>query len=278
MGWKHAKLSGHKNEQKLKHLMLNDEKTIMHFLYHVGKSNCKIIEVRIGGLHETDVPCIFENEKTKSKTDMYVVLDDGSKYNISIKKSISGQVYLISIDRFVRGFEFQYSTTIPNDVKRAISLFWGSSDDTNEIIKLWGTKMTYELRKHRLVGDSLFRYDQHLYNVLLNWFKDNIYEITEFCFSRGLAINKNDWANVIWYINELGENKLNSIFLMDDLCERIKSVSNSHVFYGKVNGGTTIQLPFGFVQWHSPSKKIPGDMQFHHKYKNIIESLNSKNK
>ena len=39
--------------------------------------------------------------------------------------------------------------------------------------------------------------------------------------------------------------------------------------YGNVGGGTTIQLPFGFVQWHSPTKKIPGDMQFHHNHEKI---------
>ena len=29
----------------------------------------------------------------------------------------------------------------------------------------------------------------------------------------------------------------------------------------------------GNLIWHSPTKKIPGDMQFHHKFKSIIQSL-----
>lgn len=41
--------------------------------------------------------------------------------------------------------------------------------------------------------------------------------------------------------------------------------------YGTKNGGSTIQLPFGFVQWHSPRKVIPGNLQFHHSYDKMIE-------
>ena len=43
--------------------------------------------------------------------------------------------------------------------------------------------------------------------------------------------------------------------------------------YGPRNGGSTIQLPFGFVQWHSPRKIIPGNIQFHHDYDKIIKAL-----
>lgn len=270
-GWKHAKLSGHENESKLEYLMAVDEATQRHFLERVGKPNKKIIHVDVGGLCETDVPCVFAGEKTKSKTDMHVILDDGTKYNISIKKSLGGQVYLIGIHRFIRGFEAQYKTIIPNIVKRAITLFWGSAEDIPTLIEKYGTRSVYERRKNRLVADTLKVYDISLYDSLLNWFKENIVNIADFCFSRGLAFNESDWANVIWYKNELGENQIDEIYLVSELCNKIKVVADSETFYGKVGGGTTIQLPFGFVQWHSPTKKIPGDMQFHHKYTNLAK-------
>ena len=41
------------------------------------------------------------------------------------------------------------------------------------------------------------------------------------------------------------------------------------ITYGNNNGGTTIQLPFGFVQWHK------GQMQFHHSYEKIRNLLNA---
>ena len=80
---------------------------------------------------------------------MHIILDDGSKYNISIKKSLAGQVYLISADRFMRGFEAQYKSQIPANVKRAISLFWGCTDDVPSIVDAYGAKPAYEKRKHR---------------------------------------------------------------------------------------------------------------------------------
>lgn len=268
-GWKYAKLTGHENESKLEYLMQHDLTTQAHFLTRIGKFGHRITHVDVGGLCEKDVPCVFTGEKTKSKTDMHIILDDGSKYNISIKKSLSGQVYLISADRFMRGYEAQYKTTIPVNVKRAIALFWGCTDDVTALVDAYGTKPAYERRKHRLVAATLDKYDSSLGNALLNWFKSNMREITEFCFSRGLATNESDWANVIWYKNELGENAVDQIFVISDLCEKMQAAAEVSTFYGKVGGGTTIQLPFGFVQWHSPTKKIPGDMQFHHKFRCI---------
>lgn len=275
-GWKHAKLSGHENETKLEYLMQYDIATQEHFLSRIGKAGHTITHVKVGGLCEKDVPCVFTGEQTKSKTDMRIVLDDGSEYNVSIKKSLAGQVYLISADRFVRGYEAQYKTTIPDNVKRAIALYWGCTDEISNLIEVYGTQPAYEKRKHRLVANTLAKYDISLNLVLLDWFKNHMREITEFCFSRGLAANKSDWANVIWYKNELGENSIDQIFVINDLCDKMQSAAKTSTFYGKVGGGTTIQLPFGFVQWHSPTKKIPGDMQFHHKFKSISNSIEEK--
>lgn len=52
-----------------------------------------------------------------------------------------------------------------------------------------------------------------------------------------------------------------------------KKCMENKAFYGTRTGGSTIQLPFGFVQWHSPKKIIPGEIQFHHKYNEIINFL-----
>lgn len=40
-------------------------------------------------------------------------------------------------------------------------------------------------------------------------------------------------------------------------------------------GGTTIQMAFGFVQWHSPQKTIPGCIQFHHNYNKICTAMDN---
>ena len=104
---------------------------------------------------------------------------------------------------------------------------------------------------------------------LLNWFKDNIDKIADFCFSRGLAKDSSNWAQYVWYINLLGEDNVDTIFSITD----IKSAVIKHkelVFPSKQNGGSTTQLPFGFVQWHQAK------MQFHHKFEKLAEIVTDK--
>ena len=67
---------------------------------------------------------------------------------------MTGQVYLITPSRFIAGYEKQYSATIPDDVKRAIQLFWGSATDIKNLVDNYGTQKTYEYHKNRLVADS----------------------------------------------------------------------------------------------------------------------------
>lgn len=271
-GWKHAKLSGHENESTIEKMIENDKEYQHSFLEKLGKPTATIKHIHVGGLCETDVECVFQGEKTKSKTDMQVVLDDNTRYNISIKKSLGGQVYLISDSRFMRGYEKQYNCVIPSKVKRAIQLFWGSADDTQQIINEFGTQKKYENHKHRLVADSIKIYDKSLYDELLAWFTNNVTNLVDFCFSKGLAKNPNDWANIIWYKNELGENTVDRIFSIEEMSSFLAKNAAQNTEYGTRGGGTTIQLPFGFVQWHSPTKVIPGCMQFHHSYEKIEQA------
>ena len=268
-GWKHAKISGHLNEAALAEELKTNLESQRRFLAAIHREDSPIQTVGVGGLHETDVESIFGNTKTKSKTDIFVILADGSKYNISIKKSLGGQVYLISGERFIEGYEKQYNCLIPAPVKRAISLFWGSAPDTKELIEKVGTCPAYEKRKNRLVGESLKKYDASLYQALPAWFAENMSFLIDFCFARGLAKNKEDWADLVWYKNELGENTVNDLFSIKEMKERLSQKAREETFYGTRMGGSTIQLPFGFVQWHSPTKKIPGCMQFHHSYAKI---------
>ena len=65
-GWKYAKLSGHRNEAKIKNLFDNEEYK-NKFSERLGVTT--IESASIGGLHEVDVDCILGG-KTKSKTDL----------------------------------------------------------------------------------------------------------------------------------------------------------------------------------------------------------------
>lgn len=275
-GWKHAKLSGHENENLVKELFSDDRIFQTKFLERLGKANCKILKVDVGGLNEKNVVSVLGNT-TKSKTDLKVYLDDGTIFNISIKKSLGGQVYLIPIHNFISGYEKQFCEIIPEDVKRAIELYWGKAKDTLDIVNKLGTNKNYEIRKNRLVADTLKSYDQHLYECLIEWFKKNISNLFTFCFASGLAKDKSEWANVIWYDNELEENTVDDMFLISDLQEYFENIAETETYYGNREHGSTIQLPFGFVQWHSPTKVIPGCLQFHHNYEKLAKSKKKKN-
>lgn len=264
-GWQHAKLSGHENEQLVCELLNTDPSTQIRLKNAAKIMDADFINCDCGGIHETEITSALGG-KTKSKTDIFARFSNGETIGISVKKSLSGQVYLIRDEAFIRGMEEQYRIIISPEVKRAIKLFWGSADDTIDIINNYNSChdiKIYELHKERLTALTLKNYNESLYNILLEWFKNNIYNITDFCFSRGLALSPDDKATIIWYKNMLGEHDVDNMYNINSLCRKTEA-HKSIISYGTKNGGTVIKLPFGFVQWHK------GYMQFHHNYESIV--------
>ena len=271
-GWQHAKVSGHKNEDLVTELVMSNP-DIQQALLRCANKEGKITGIAEGGLHEQNVVSVLD-DTTKSKPDIKMQLSDGGHLNISIKKSWGGQVFLIQPERFIEGFEIQYNRSIPQNVKRALLLYFGKAEDTMDIINQYSSIHTikqYELRKWRLTKDTLEAYNPTLSACLLEWMKANIVEIFDFCFIRGLAQKDSDWADVIWYKNLLAnEEDPDTLFDMADLKQKI-SDNRDLVVYGTRNGGSTIQLPFGFLQFHNPPKDYPSQncMQFHHKLSSL---------
>lgn len=272
-GWQHAKLSGHKNEKRIEELFSDNI-----FCYQFSKrlDIGSITSHKIGGLHETNVDCVLGNT-TKSKSDLVLTETGGRSIHISIKKSCGGQVFLIGVDRFIAGYEKQFSVQIPDDIKASLHLYFCGHPDTpqllNEkhIIKGESDKLIqYQKRKGRLVWDSLVNYDNAKAERFLQWLKENISNIADFCFARGLAQNQSDWADYVWYKNEVeGENDLDVIFSVDEIKKCVASKTDL-IKAGTRNGGSTILLPFGFVQWHQQQ------MQFHHSYESLCKIVPQK--
>lgn len=266
-GWKHAKLSGHSNEECVKNLLDTDPAYGEELLRRMGYPSEKIKSTSIGGLHETNVPSVL-GRTTKSKTDLKIFCESGRTINVSIKKSLSGQVYFVRAKLFMQVFEKQFHKEIPAAVKRAIELFWAAADDATEIIEQFGNKAetkNYEmqLRHKSLNATTLKNYDPSLYAELLQWFNENAYELTKLSFTMGAAADKSEWSEFVWYINLLGENDVDEVFRIEDICQASADKADSLTFYGTKNGGTTIQLPFGIVQWHLKQ------LQFRHSYDSI---------
>lgn len=267
-GWSHAKKTGHQNEEIAATNIANCPDIQNKITLVSNCHNLLFSNVKYGGLHESKVESIIENHKTTSKTDIMIPYDNKT-LNISLKKDSGGQVFLISVDNFIFGFEKHYSTTIPNHIKRALALFFGSVDKdeiTDIVNRQCSPYKNYEIRKNRLTASTLHQFDLNLYNALIEWFADNIRNTFDFCFIRGMSKNQYDWANIIWYKNFLNENTYDNMFNLNNLRDKLPNCAE----YGSKNGGTTIQLPFGFLQWHNPSKKEHGDMQFHHSLEKLI--------
>jgi hypothetical protein len=270
-GWQHAKLSGHKNEDLVKELLDSDRDFQQHFLNRIDRPRASIKETSIGGLHETNVPSV-NGRKTKSKTDLKVYLSSNEVVNISIKKSFGGQVYFVRAGLFIDTFEKQFNTKISADVQRAINLFWAAADDAVAIIEKFGdrsNKKNFDLQmRHESVNATTLKtYDEHLYDALLEWFTDNAYELAKLSFSMGAVRDSKEWSDFVWYVNLLGENDIDDIFFIEDICTAVQKVAREETYYGSSFGGTTIQLPFGFVQWHQ------GQLQFHHNYEKLKNIL-----
>ena len=270
-GWKHAKLSGHTNEACVKELLDTDKEYCDDFLQRIDRSNEKIKSTSIGGLHETNVPGIL-GKKTKSKTDLKIFCESGDTITVSIKKSLNGQVYFVRADLFIDVFEKHFNEKIPANVQRAIKLFWAASDDAIDIIEKYGDRSdakSYDLQiRHKsLNATTLKAYDKSLYDAMLKWFTDKAYNLTKLAFTMGAAKDPNEWSEYVWYINLLGENDVDEIFHIEEICQAAASVAEKETYYGDSNGGTTIQLPFGFVQWHQ------SQLQFHHSYEKISNLL-----
>ena len=266
-GWKHAKISGHTNESDITN-KINKNNLYRENLEKKLNLDSDIKSANEGGLKEKNVQDVFGGS-TKSKTDLKITFINSKKINLSIKKSLGGQVYLIGVDRFINGFEIQFKCKVPQNIKRSFKLFFAGADDTSKIIE--NTEIDniedkkkekikkYEMRKNRITWITLKKYDLKLSNAFIEWFKDNISNIFLFCFERGLSKNKSEWADYVWYKNELEENNVDAIFNISKLSKIIDNKKfKSMIVPGKSLGGTTIQLPFGSVQWHL------GQIQFRH--------------
>ena len=263
-GWKHAKLSGHSNEEKVKNLLDTYPDYCSDFMKRIGLPDENIKSASIGGIHEKSVDGVL-GRKTKSKTDLKITCDSGKVLAVSIKKSLGGQVYIVSAENFIKVFKQQFKVDIPENVQRAIRLFWSAAEDAPEIIKkhanhLESKNFNLQIKHRSLNATTLKAYDESLYSSMLNWFSQNAYKLTKLAFTMGAAKDQEEWSEYVWYKNLLGENDIDQVFHIEEICQAAQKVSDKETFYGESNGGTTIQLPFGFVQWHQSK------MQFHHSY------------
>lgn len=242
-GWQYAKLSGHKKEEKVNKLFY---KASFRFKFESTLHIPPIKSHSFGGLKEKNVESIL-GDTTKSKTDLSLMTINSEIINVSIKKSLSGQVYQIGVERFLEGLNKIFGVKVSEEEKKVIKLYFDGDDtETDKILKevekskeIKNIKgiTAYMKKRHRLTALALDVYMPGSSIVLINWFKKNIKKIAKFCFAFGLAKDKKDWANYVWYINLVeGEDRTikDYIFKIENIYSRM---SKKEIYYGDKFGG-----------------------------------------
>ena len=277
-GWQHAKNSGHLNEKHLAQLLTDDEKFGREIGRRVfGKDVGLPVEVSGGGANAEHVTDIF-GSRTNGKPDIYVRWNKSEPVNFSIKKSTSGQVFLTSVDRFLRGYEHHFEDSVPERVATMMRLFIGANPSECDLVmrgknylgpKMRGGDELQEKHQHRLLGVTLDRYFPGDWKATLNWLDGRSSQITDFAFARGYAKNKSDFATHVWYFVTDGKGgPIDQIFPISEIIRHSTNTTN-RVSIGPNNGGSTIVFPFGFLQMHSP--QVDNQIQFHHKYAKLSD-------
>ena len=272
-GWRHAKLDGHANEKQFAESLINNKEFVSTIEKHLMKISQKDSpEISVDG--SKHVESIFD-DKTTSKVDLALNWKGGQQINISLKKSDSGQVWLISVPRFISAIEYHLNRKIDLEVRIGISLFIGGSNLSNyesyfnkalaSNKKKNPSIAEQELHQSRLVAKSIETYFPSVWRSTLDFFNSNIGLITKLSFAQGLAKSEKESADVIIYNKAVNEK---SVFPIRKVIEDAISLTKLNpIIAGPKNGGSTLQLPTGFMQMHHPQ----GDnlIQFHHQYKKI---------
>ncbi len=199
-----------------------------------------------------------------------------SNGRFSLKMSPAGQVFLISVESFLEGLRLHYKVDASQQVKNCLELFIGSNQHlVQEFMSrhdlrgpLHRSGIPLEQHQARLVAATLTTHLHEEWQETLSWMKANIGEITDFCFSRGMAAEPSDWATHLWYYITDQSPEIDLVVPVDDLVAAAKRNSEL-VSVGPNNGGSTLSMPFGFLQMHQ------SQMQFHHRYDLIYTSLHS---
>lgn len=274
-GWQWAKLSGHLNEELLVELLSNDKSFgrsigIRIFGRDVGAPQ----EVRGGGSSAERVNDIF-GHRTNGKPDIYLRWDGEDPVNLSVKKSLGGQVFLTSVDRFVKGFEFHFNESIPKPVVEMLHLFIGTDESRCDLVmagrKYLGPKNRsgelQEIHQHRLLAITLSHHFGSDWNATLNWASENAGKIADFAFARGYAKSNFDFATHVWYFVSDSVGVDVDCLIPVEKIVMYSANEKRKVTVGPRNGGSTILFPFGFLQMHSPQGE--NQVQFHHSHAKI---------
>ena len=273
-GWKHAKKQGHALEKWLAKQLRSNESFSEWLSEKCGKGKSKgRAEAYAGGRHADKIPSVFDDQTT-SKADVAVHLDP--PVLVSVKMSDGGQVWLVTVERFIGVVEKVYGSVVPKEVGHGLKLFFGELsskelDGAHKISKL----SKQERHQHRLNAKTMKAAYPNQYREMTTWLAVNLPSLVRLAFGRGLAKNESDEAKFVWYVTagqdfDVSNPETSSIYAIEDLVTAVAKVQvEDRLKEGLKNGGTAFATPFGHLQMHQ------NQLQFHHKRELISKLLKS---
>jgi hypothetical protein len=199
--------------------------------------------------------------------------------------SKGGQVWLVTPERFFTGFERQFNCVVPPDVRLGLRLFIGPVPHEEMLTILDGRParglvrkqdgVPQEFHQERFVAATLAEVLPSEWAATIAWIQQELPRITELCFSCGLCSTSDGRAEFIWYYISSGGNASRvrkRLVPVGQLIDAIKAMpERNRAVIGPRNGGSTILLPFGFLQMHRPAGG--NQLQFHHGLDAIAHTL-----
>lgn len=267
-GWQHAKISGHEYEQTFaKESMLPSSEIYLAVMTMAELDGVKgsLTGAVVAGEWVSDV----FGALTPAKSDATLEYSCGSRHRISIKKpsASGGQAHLTKLDRFLRVLEIK-GIAIPSEVKWVFQAFTGETNGmpiaqfaagveiNSPIIKKHGMKA--ELYQNRLYPSTIEAQFPARWQTFRVWFEKNLPEITRLCFSTGYCSEVANHADCLFW----GKTKRFYDLKRLILNMRGQKIEPSRRGY---YAGSTITLPWGFLQPHRPGKSEgPYQLQFHY--------------
>lgn len=271
-GWEFAKRDGHENERVAGAALRENYQAAKDIVSWVsGQELGQPFRVDVDGSSKIST---VHGDKVIGKTDLTIHDDKITPVGISVKKSNAGQVWLVSVDRFLEALKDLAPTSDSADLVSGLRLFVGGPENLKHVREMFasGVRMSAERgfawhsleeRHQRLAMGTIRVYSRTLYEEIIDFFQANVSTISRLCFASGSASRPEDQAKGILYNNAPGGPQIFSI----EKLERELTTGAHKISPGPRNGGTTIWLPFGFLQMHRPQGK--NLLQFHHQLERL---------
>lgn len=277
-GWQHAKIAGHEYEREFADQSLRPSSDIHSAV--MSYADAKGVKGSLTGAEVMTswVADVF-GAQTPAKTDVTLEYSCGSKQRISIKmpSASGGQAQLTKLDRFLEALEIK-GIPIPDAVRWVFRAFTGETD--GESIAHFATgvrivspvirkhKQKAEIYQNRLYASTIESQFPEKWGAFKRWFEAYLPDITRFCFSTGYCRRPGDHADSLFW------GKTKRFYDLDLLARKMRGQTIEPSRRGYY-AGSTITLPWGFLQPHRPGKSEgPYQLQFHYSMEEVVALVN----